>query len=493
MRDWLAHRARATPTATAIVDAIDGTASTYAALDERVEVLAGRLSALGVGVEDHLGVCLHTRRAFVELAHAAMRLGAVLVPLNARLTAPELATRVEQADVSVVVCGGATEDAVVDASPESVASVDAPRNEATRELADVTAVTYDLPAWDRDSPQLLMFTSGTTGQPKAVMLTMGNLVASAAASSWRLGVIPSDRWYCCLPMYHMGGIAPVYRSVLYGTVVVVEDGREGFGPGATLDRMADLEVTCTSLVPTMLDRLLDAGEFPHSLRFVLLGGAPAADELLSRSFDRNVPVCPTYGMTETASQVATARPDEAQATPGTVGNPLIGTEVSIVGPDGGTCETGKKGELVVSGPTVTHGYYGDAEATADAFGQQGFHTGDVGYRDEHGRVWVLNRLDDRIVTGGENVDPGEVVAAIREHPAVEAAAVVDVPDEQWGERVAALVVSDEEVPVADLLDHCRDRLAGYKVPRTLRFAEELPRTASDTVDRAAVREHLRDV
>ncbi|WP_435195139.1 o-succinylbenzoate--CoA ligase [Natronomonas sp. EA1] len=487
MRDWLAHRARATPTATAVIAAETGERCSYGDLDERVEELAGRLAARGLGVDDHLGVCMDTSLDFVELVHAAMRLGAVLVPLSPRLTSRELRDRLDAADVTVVVGDSETEELLLEAvvgTQVPVASIDSPEAGAA-DLRATRPETFDLPAWNDDTPQVLMFTSGTTGEPKAVVVTTGNLLSSAMASSWRLGVLPSDRWHCALPMYHMGGLAPVYRSVCYGTAIVVEE--EDFDPAATLEQMAEHDATCVSLVPTMLRRLLDAGDLPD-LRFVLLGGAPAGEDLLAACHERGVPVAPTYGMTETASQIATAHPEDAAAELGTVGHPLMFTEVTVVGENGAICEAGERGELVVSGPTVTPGYYGDRSATAASFGPHGFHTGDVGYRDEEGRFWVTGRVDDLILSGGENIDPAEVAGVIREHADVEDVAVVGLPDEEWGERVGALVVGDLSVDALE--SHCRDRLAGFKRPRTVGFADALPRTASGTVDREAVRARL---
>jgi O-succinylbenzoic acid--CoA ligase len=196
-------------------------------------------------------------------------------------------------------------------------------------------------------------------------------------------------------------------------------------------------------------------------------------------------------MTETASQVVTARPQEAAAHPETVGRPLLFADVTVVGEGGDPVDEGERGELVVAGPMVTPGYYGDEAATAATFGPYGLHTGDAG-RVVDGRVTVLNRLDDRIVTGGENVDPGEVVGVLREHPGVRDTAVVGIDDPEWGQRVAALVVPEPgtSLDAATLEAHCRDRLAGFKRPRTWAFTEALPRTASGTVERAAVRERL---
>ncbi|WP_255196274.1 class I adenylate-forming enzyme family protein [Halorarius litoreus] len=487
MRDWLAQRARATPTATAVVDAGSGTAWTYAALDSRVEELAGRLATYGVGVDDHLAVLAEASPAFVELAHAAMRLGAVLVPLHTRLTADELRDRGDRADVSAVVCDAENEAVAVEAFGD-VATVDASAHGAT-DLSGLDPETFDIPSWDDECPMLLLSTSGTTGTPKVVTLTSWNLLCSAAASSWRLGVLPSDRWYCTLPMSHMGGLAPIYRSVLYGTALVVAT-PGSFDPERALAEMHTHDVTGVSLVPTMFSRLLDAGSFPESLRFVLLGGAAAPDDLVQRALDREVPVCPTYGMTEASSQIATARPEDAAAALGTVGNPLMFTEVTVVDEHGVAQSPGDPGELVVAGPTVSPGYYGDPEATEAAFGPYGFHTGDAGVRDKEGRINVLNRLDDRIVTGGENVDPGEVVEVLRSHPNVEDAFVLGLSDDEFGQRVAAVVAGD--VSTDALEAHARESLAGFKLPRQWAIVESLPRTGSGTVDREAARALLRE-
>jgi O-succinylbenzoic acid--CoA ligase len=498
MRDWLAHRADSTPEAPALCDGT-GTVTTYEALDGHVEELAGRLSARGVGVDDHLGVVMETRPAFVEVVHAAMRVGATLVPLNARGTAAELAERLDIADVDCLLCGSETADLAVEAAGTldralPVAGIDGGAGGAA-DLHGTTPEAFEVPAITIDGIELMLFTSGTTGRPKAVCLTAANLAASAAASAFRLGLDPADRWHVALPMYHMGGLAPVYRSVLYGTSVLVEDTRGGFDPDHTVETMESNGATCTSLVPTMLRRILDTREgngspFPDSLRFVLLGGAPASESLLEACAERDVPVCPTYGMTETASGIATATPSEAREHTGTVGSPLLFTEVTVVDGDGRAVPRGETGELVVAGPTLTPGYYGATASTRAQFCSFGFRTGDVGYRDGAGRLYVLNRVDDRIVTGGENVDPGEVLAVVEDAPGVSDAAVVGLPDEEWGQRVAALLVPDGEFDREAFDRYCRERLAGFKLPRTVGEAEEIPRTASGTVDRAAVRERL---
>lgn len=488
MVDWLATRSAATPDRTGMVEA-RGASYTYDELNRRVHALAGRLSTFGVDPGDHLGIVLETRPVAVELVHACLRLGAVLVPLNTRLTAQESRDRIDRADVDSVVCEAETEQTAHEATGDvAVASVDGPLRDNTTALCRIRPAEFEPAPWDWDSTEVIMFTSGTTGPAKAVELTTGNLFASAAASAFRLGVRAEDRWHCCLPIYHMGGLAPIFRSTLYGTAVIVQ---EGFEAETTLATMDTHGATGVSLVPTMLRRLLDVGDVTASLRFVLLGGAPAPRELIERCESENVLVHPTYGTTETASQIATARPVEAFADPGTVGRPLVGTTVTVVDESGSPQPPGEPGEVVVDGPTVMAGYYDDPDGTTDVLREHGFHTGDIGYLDDAGRLFVVNRLDDRIITGGETVDPGEVADVLREHPHVREAAVVGLPDEEWGQRVAAVVVPRGDLTASTLENHCRAHLAGFKCPRTIAHAGELPRTASGTVDRAALREYIR--
>ena len=485
MRDWLSHRAAATPDDLAVIDADTDTRWSYSGLDAAVDETAGRLANLGVDAGDQIATLLPRTFLGVCLLHAAQRLGVTLVPLNHRLTAEELGAQIDQLELTLVVCDIDTEPTAVEAVEEvPIASIDEPQWAAVKSFKDVAPAAIDPVEWQREEPQLIVFTSGSTGAPKPVVLTMGNLLASAIASAFRLGVDPADRWLLTLSLYHVGGIAPIFRSTLYGTAIVV---RSDFDPGQAADDLDRYDVTVVSLVPTMLKSMLDRrGTLSDSLRVVLLGGAPADDALIQRCENYSVPVHPTYGMTETASQVATARPTDAFDRPGTVGRPLLWTDVTVLGDDDEPVAPGESGELVVSGPTVTPGYDGES---GEAFCPYGLRTGDVGYQTEDGSLFVVNRIDDRITSGGETIDPGAIVAVLTDHEAIEAAAVVGVPDEQWGERVTALVVPTDDDPSVEAVDgHCREHLAGFKCPKTIVFADKLPRTASGSVDRPAARE-----
>ena len=296
----------------------------------------------------------------------------------------------------------------------------------------------------------VIFTSGTTGEPKPVGLTEANHEASAIASAWGLGVAPDDRWLCCLPLWHVGGLSILHRSAVYGTTAVLHD---GFSVPRVLDALSSGGVTLVSLVSTMLRRLVDAGlsEWP-ALRAALVGGGPIPADLVEWADAAGFPMRRTYGMTETCSQVVT---DD---------RPLLGVELRI----------GDGGEVLVRGPMVAPGAVG-----ADGW----LHTGDRGRLDGD-RLVVEGRLDDVIVTGGENVAAREVEEVLLSHPGVVDAAVVGRPDPEWGEAVVAYVVGAGGLGGADLREHCRARLAGFKVPKAVRFVDELPRNAAGKVVKA---------
>jgi O-succinylbenzoic acid--CoA ligase len=478
--DLLEARAKATPDRLALIDADSGREWTFGEFDERVTERCDALREAIAGTAGRVGLLLDTGVAFAKTYFALGRLAQSVVALNTQLDAATLQRQATQADVGVFVTDATNSDIATDVAGTG-ASVVRPDG-SVLERGTVQRAPEDAP-----DERLVMFTSGTTGTPKGVRLTQSNLVASAVGSAHRLGVDPADRWLICLPMYHMGGLAPLVRSTLYGTTAVLQ---RSFDAAETASVIESNDVTGVSLVPTMLSRLLDAGWHPpESLRFVLLGGAPASADLLKRSLDRGVPVYPTYGLTETASQVATATPADVRDDPDTVGRPLPTAEVTIAD-EGGPVGPGETGEIAVSGPVVTPGYL-DAEQWTESVGQYGFRTGDDGYRDEAGRLRVLGRVDDRIVTGGENVAPDRVAAAIRALDRIEDAAVVGLPDDEWGERVAALVVGDAEMSSEGVRERLRGSLAAYELPKTVRFADGIPRTASGTVDREAVRERLR--
>ena len=294
-----------------------------------------------------------------------------------------------------------------------------------------------------------------------------------------LGLSAEDRWLACLPLFHVGGLAILLRSVIYGTAIILH---ETFDPQAVNQAIDEQQVTIISVVSVMLRRMLEARgsrPYPASLRCVLLGGGPAPQELLEDCARRGVPVVQTYGLTEAASQVATLSPAEALRKLGSAGKSLLPTEVSVVR-EGLAVPAGQVGEIVVRGPTVTPGYLDQPEATAQALQGGWLHTGDLGYLDEEGYLYVLDRREDLIISGGENVYPAEIENVLRAHPAVEEAGVTSQPDARWGQVPVAFVKMRPgfSLTESELEAYCAARLARYKLPARFHFVEALPRNAA---------------
>jgi len=502
---WLARQARARPEVVAVrVPSGDRRKGgwrevSYRELAGRAGAAAARLEEQGVGPGDRVATALPGILGHLVALHGVAWRGAVLVPLDPRLDPEELARRVETVGAAALIGGDEPpsgrlpcpvvplED--VDPGGASDGTAPAPIPRAPEELCSI------------------VFTSGSTGRAEPVELTWGNHLASATASAFNLGIDRRDDWLCCLPLVHVGGLAIVLRSVLYGTALTLVDTLvDGFDSRQVAALLRGGRITLASLVPTMLRRVLEqAGrEAPDpedpadaasdsepdpepGLRAILLGGGPAEPELIEAAWRAGLPVLPTYGMTETASQVATLPLDRLRhgtseaLRAGSAGAPLFGAEIAIRGAAGARGEGGSAGDIWVRGPMVAR------SAPVDADGW--LRTGDLGRIDEAGDLWVLGRSDQVIVTGGENVAPERVEAALATHPAVAECAVTGVDDPEWGRAVAAALVPRDPLrpPAADdLAAWCRDRLAPYEVPKRWRVVADLPRTAAGKPRRGAL-------
>jgi O-succinylbenzoic acid--CoA ligase len=445
--DWLRQRAALTPSRVALT--CNDQNWTFSDLDASVDAAA---AILGARRGENVGIRAGNSAGYVVAVHALMRLGAVLVPLNTRLTDVETAFQTADAQVERVLT-----------DVDCAALLQARR-------ASLPEREFGMDDWHS-----IVYTSGTTGRPKGAILTYGNHWWSAVVSALNLGLHADDCWLACLPLFHVGGLSILLRGVICGMRVVVQSRFDPAEVNAAIDTCG---VTIVSVVSTMLDRMLaerGGRPYPTSLRCVLLGGGPAPLPLLERAADAHVPVVQTYGLTETASQVVTLAPEDALRKLGSAGKALMGSRIRIE-PDG---------EICVTGPTVSPGYL-HHPPRQDPW----LHTGDLGRLDDEGYLYVLDRRDDLIVSGGENVYPAEVEAALLAHPAVVEAAVIGAPDEKWGQRVTAVVVlrSGAAVTSEGLTAFARERLAGYKVPRSIDFrTEPLPRNAAGKLLRRALR------
>ncbi len=478
MIDWLTQRARSCPEKTALI--FEDQIWSYVALNQRAEKMARQLLAGGIKSGHHVAALASNSPEFVILIHALIKIGAVLVALNTRLTLEELTWQIQQADVDTL---------IYDDSFTSIAKKLNKTSLSFRQLAVGEMPDERLPQFfDFNNPQSIIFTSGTTGEPKGAVLTIANHFWSATASAFRLGLLPNDRWLLCLPLYHIGGMAIILRSSLYGTGVILHRDFSAQQINSSIARQA---VTMISLVPTMLHRLMESNQSQLSkLRVILLGGGAASRLLIQRSLDAGLPVVTTYGLTETSSQVATSTPENVAEKIGRAGKPLLFTQVQIESPEGEVLPVGEAGEIVVSGPTVMRGYYRRPEATRLVLQNDRLRTGDIGYLDEDGDLWVVQRRTDLIISGGENVYPSEVESVLERHPDIAEACVVGLEHPVWGQQIAAAVVFQEGRALSSetLEQYCRTLLAGYKIPRVFHFLAAFPRTASGKIIRNQVRQ-----
>ena len=327
-------------------------------------------------------------------------------------------------------------------------------------------------------------TSGSSGRPRGVLFTAANITAAVAASRMRIGNDAGDRWLLCLPLWHVGGISVVWRSLAAGGTVLLHP---GFDAEAVADDLRFGRATIASLVPTMLRRILENHSGPYDrVEAVLLGGAPADPQLAERALDAGLPIRQTYGMTEACSQVATVAAGEQRDALGSAGRPLDGFEVTVVDERGVTVPIGAVGEITVAGPAVSPGYLGEEPRRGP------LHTGDVGCFDGDGRLFVVGRRDDVIITGGENVYPTAVVSALMGLPGIRQCEVFGVPDDEWGEVVVAAVEVDDPTRT-DLDLETRERLEPHQVPKRWLLLEEMPLLDNGKVDRATLLRSLRSL
>ena len=485
--DWVASHAQSTPDRIALITS-EGT-WTYAKLDDEVTRLAHRLSA-HVAAGDRIAALLPNGSGYVMLVHALLRLRATLVPLNTRLSDGEVAFQLRDVGAGVLIVDRRTRERarhVVD-DAQSVLEIDDLLSDAPA-AGDEVKSGPDLSLTHASVAVLaIIYTSGTTGQPKGAMLTVANFWWSAWGSQQNIGTREDDRWLAVLPLFHVGGLSIVLRSAIYGTAVVVHDSFDAEAVNRAID---DDGITLVSVVAVMLQRMLDArGDkpYPESLRAVLAGGGPVPIALLERAAQLGLAVSQTYGLTETTSQIATLPPPDALRKVGSAGRALQRNEIRIEPMDDVT--ESDAGEILVRGPVVMAGYANDQTATDAAIVDGWLHTGDIGRMDADGYLYVLDRRDDLIITGGENVYPAEVEAVLLRHPEVMEVGVIGLPDAEWGQRVVAVVKlnGSERVDASALASHCRAQLAGYKVPREIRITDEpLPRTAAGKLKRSALR------
>lgn len=461
---WLDKQAELNPDRLA-VETYMGEQISFSDLRKRSRGMARALIDAGVKPGDHVAFLSDNTPYFPVFIHAISYIGAVAVLLNTRLTGPEIAFQLKDAHISHFYIGrgyeGVAEKSAVGLEMEV---------KAIEEVPIMNQLDYPLRSeLPFDEVYTMMYTSGTTGHPKAVMHTYGNHWYSAIASALNLGINSNDKWLICLPLFHVGGFSVLMKSVIYGMSTYLLG---KFDAQVVHDAIMAKGVTHVSVVTVMLQRLLrllEGETYPKGFRCMLLGGGPVPERLLQETSNRNIPVFQTYGMTETSSQIATLSPDYAFSKIGSAGKALSLAELRI-----DSQKRGEVGEILVRGPMVSKGYFNRKK-------EDDIHlrTGDLGYEDEDGFLYVVDRVKDIIISGGENVYPAEVESVLSEIPGVREAGIAGRLDDVWGEVPVAFLVTDTGVTVEDVQTFCNKRLAKYKNPAEIHFVDALPRNASN--------------
>ncbi|TDO91914.1 acyl-CoA synthetase [Enemella evansiae] len=486
---WPARQAGRNPAATATV--FGGQRRSYAEFDTDIARAAAALRARGIGPGDRVALFSANHTAHLDLFFACGRLGAILVPLNARLSENEVAHCLTDSGSTLLVASAAL------AGTGWAAAGSIPTVELDDWVAESAATTPETgePVGTGDDPCMIMYTSGTTGRPKGAVLTHASVTFATLNAALDLDLTEREISLATAPLYHTAaffmGATP---TLLRGGTVIIQD---GFEPGRVLAQIEADRISYGFGVPVMLDMLSRHPDWDRtdltSLRVFTVGGAPVRLDTLHTWLARDVAVCQGYGLTESGPGALVLTPEQAKDKVGSAGLPHLFTEVRIAGLDDAPVTPGERGEIQVRGPNVMAGYWNNPGATAAAFAPDGWlRTGDVGVADDDGFITVVDRLKDMFISGGENVYPAEVEAAIIELPGVLEAAVLGVPDERWGETGLALIrlADGAELTAEALADQLAGRLARYKIPRRLQIVDSIPRNPTGKILKSRIRTTL---
>ncbi|MEH7074661.1 o-succinylbenzoate--CoA ligase [Neobacillus drentensis] len=488
MPNFLKKRAFLTPERPAVY--FQDQVVTFEQLYERSYQVAGKLQGLGVQKDHYVAVLLKNDIDTVVILFALQLLGVRSVILNNRLSPTELTWQMTDSKVVSLIL----DDAFIEIK-EIVSRQIPSLNTLTKTkifscVANVPNILEEISLSDICT---IMYTSGTTGNPKGVIQTYGNHWWSAVGSALNLGYMDEDCWLCSVPLFHISGFSILMRCVIYGMPIVLH---ERFDEEKAIDDIQEKKVTIMSIVGTALTRIVEALQerrLPTHFRCMLLGGGPAPLPLLKACVEKDIPVFQTYGMTESSSQIVTLAPEYSLKKLGSAGKPLFPSQIQIVNEENCVAPAGVPGEIVIKGPNVTPGYLFRPEVSKEKFNNGWFHTGDIGYLDEAGFLYVLDRRSDLIISGGENIYPAELEAVLLSHPEVSEAGVTSAEHAVWVQVPIAFIVKREEANLSEeeLEQYCHHHLAKYKVPKAFYFVQELPRNASKKLLRRTLREWVK--
>ncbi|MGB8648701.1 MAG: long-chain fatty acid--CoA ligase [Anaerolineae bacterium] len=499
--DWLARREMLTPNKVALVDTLQGGRPiTYREWNHAANRTANFLrERLGVKKGDRVAVLAMNCVEYLDLWFACGKLGAILQTLNWRLTPAELAGLIQDATPAMLVYGADFRFQAASLRTQfpglSLVALGDPEADDAR-FADREGCTPAPPppvelGWN--DPWVICYTGGTTGLPKGAILTYRAITANSVNTVMSWGLTPDDVTILNSPLFHTGGLNVLTAPLVHigGKTIVCRT----FDPDQVFDLIRDAGVTLYFGVPTMFTTMQQHPRWVEAdftkLKLVISGGAPCPLPLFEKFWERDVDFKTGYGLTEAGPNTFWLPREDVRRKPGAVGFPLFHVEVKVVDAQGDECAVEQVGELMIRGPHVCGGYWNRPEETTKAITLEGWlHTGDLARRDSEGYYYIVGRSKDMIISGGENIYPAEVESVIHAHPAVVEAALIGVPDSKWGEVGRAIVVTRPGAPLAEqeLIDFCRERLAKYKVPKSMLLIDTLPKTAAGKVDKKLLTE-----
>ncbi len=487
VQDWLLWRSTVSPHQPALK--FGSVQWNYEELQERVSNLSGLLQSWGLKKRDRVGLLLNPSEIYIAAVHALARIGVVTVPLNVRQSPSELLFQLKNCNPSLVLYDPALSDLKKRIEEEKTdRTFRWKRYTELRTDANSKPIRGGL--MNTASVHSIIYTSGSTGTSKGVKITFSNLLWNAIGFGIRHNASSSDRWLLVMPLFHVGGYTIIFRSVLHGSNIILHPRFEAAKVVESLDRD---RITLVSFVPTMFERILKLhrGSFSRSLRLVFLGGSKIPTSLLQEILQRRLHVVFTYGMTETCSQVAISSVGSSAGLDKISYRPMFPTTMAIKSRKALTSQSGKVGEILVRGPTVFRGYWGEPRMTSAAFKKGWFCTGDLGFLDGQGGIVVLGRKDDIMISGGEKINPGDVESSLLQHGAIEDAVVIGREDRGWGQRVEAVVkVKQNSQPpsATELTKFLQGRIGRYKIPKAYHFWASIPKTPTGKTRRGVVRE-----
>ncbi|WP_370088908.1 o-succinylbenzoate--CoA ligase [Ekhidna sp.] len=489
-KDWIERWAEYAPIKVAVSDAETGDSLTYRQLNNLSNLLAQHLQNKGIQPGDRVAVLSEFRLEYVVLLGAAMKLGFIIVPLNYRLSAREIGYMVNNCEPRMLI------------SEEKFDSLFDPNEikcnpEHRWKMSELTSYSKDVSDPEHsfnsislkdDDPLFIIYTSGTTGFPKGAIYSYKMAFWNAVNTQIRLDITSRDHTVICMPPFHTGGWNVLLMPFLLqgGSFTLLRK----FDAANVLRLLENEEATLFMGVPTMLKMMADEEVLNEvgleSVRYFIVGGEAMPLQLIKLWESKGVPIRQGFGLTEAGPNIYSLHHDDAIRKIGSIGTPNFFVNVKLMKQDGSEANEEEEGELLISGPVVTPGYWNNDVATKEALTGGWFRTGDILVRDAEGYYYVKDRIKNMFISGGENVYPAEVEKLLQTHPSIHEVAVIGVPDDRWGEVGKAIIVADSSLNQADILDFCAGKLAKYKIPKHIQFVSEIPKTESGKIDRKSL-------